>query len=360
MRLVARKHVVTVIAVQEDPGLAYGESEILEWQVDGYQEILVYYGRPAGTGQFLNLSARLRGYLQGIRRYRRFGKPALIHAHVLVDAGIVAAILGCWWGVPHLISEHSSNYNRARPLNFIRQILARWACRRAARVMPVSDYLGRAMRENAGLRGDYLTVSNVVDTDLFSPLGVSGPRLKVPFRLLHISSFVDRDKNVSGLLRVYRELCTRDPGRFALTIAGDGPPRDVITWALQAGLSREAFSLSGPHTEIEIAALMNAHDAFLLFSNFETQSVVILEAQACGLPCIATRVGGIPEIIEQGKTGLLVAAGNEKELFEACRELANDHPNYDAAYIRRQVWSRCSESAVLRALDEVYEKTLWQ
>ncbi|MGH1437636.1 MAG: glycosyltransferase, partial [Lewinella sp.] len=68
-------------------------------------------------------------------------------------------------------------------------------------------------------------------------------------------------------------------------------------------LSRQHYSLMGTLREEEVAQQMQSHHVFILFSNYETQGVTLLEALCCGMQVIGTKVGGIPEIIETAQAG---------------------------------------------------------
>jgi D-inositol-3-phosphate glycosyltransferase len=114
---------------------------------------------------------------------------------------------------------------------------------------------------------------------------------------------------------------------------------------------------------IEDDQLMNfyaAADVFALPSSSEAQGIVALEAMACGLPVVATAVGGLLETIEDRRTGLLVPAGDVRALADGLVALLNDEPNRQAiAAVARQVverdfsWSRSIEATI-----EVYRDVL--
>ena len=122
----------------------------------------------------------------------------------------------------------------------------------------------------------------------------------------------------------------------------------------ELAVPQQAIELTGPHTEREVADLMRSHDVFVLFSHFETQGIVLLEAMATGMPVVATRVGGIPEIVEAGKSGFLIPARNENALVDAIIRAQANYQDFDSMAIRATVTNRFSEAAVLEAFDRVY------
>jgi glycosyltransferase involved in cell wall biosynthesis len=354
VRLIAKAHDCTVVAVQEDPGL---EAHALDAHIserDGYRTILVYYGKPGGLLAPFQLGTRVRAYLRAVRLARKhLPVPDVVHGHIVVDGGIIAAWLGRYWKRPVVISEHHTVYQRKRALSPVRSGLARWACRSARRILPVSEQLGRSMQEQNQLGGRYTVVSNVVDDCLFS-VPANPPEDPPPLRLLHVSNFAEPHKNVPGILRVAAQLQRSHPGAFRWTLAGDGDHEWLRREVERVQLPDKVIRISGPHTETEVANLMQTHQAFVLFSRTENQPVVLLEAQCTGLPCVATGVGGIDGVIDDPAKGLLVLSEDEEGLRQALMDLLRDYARYNRKRIAEHARARYGEAAVLRQLDSVY------
>jgi len=351
-RLVARDHQVTVVAVQEDPGLSLAKLEVVEAIEDGYQVIRVYVGQPANTPGLARPAIRWNAYLRGVNRAKELsGNADLLHGHALLDGGIMAAWYGLLWRVPYLITEHSSHYHHADALPGLRGKLGRWACRRASVVMPVSKHLERSMRLLNKLDGRYRVVSNVVSVDTFN---YKPPPKNGPFRLLHVSDFNEGPKNIRGLLRAYARVRQRADRPVVIHFAGDGD-QEVLRQKIEVA-GAENVTFSGPHTETEIARQMQACHAFILFSNYENQPVVLLEAQVCGRPCLATPVGGIPDIIVEGETGLLSPLGDEAAMACAIERMRDEYAGFNPQQIRRRAIGLYGEAAVRRALAEEYQR----
>lgn len=359
-RIVAQSYNLTVVTIQDDPILRPGQYDLVREVQDGYQLMQLYFGRPAGTSGLRHTAARLLAYRRVLRIYHgEQGKPDLIHGHILLDGGVAAAIWAKLWRVPYVISAHATLYFRTGRLPVLRRRFARWAALRAAYLLPVSNALGVQMRQVHGIVGHYVTVGNVVDTELFRPL--PEPQIvqqQQPYCFLHVSSFIDHHKNISGLVRAFSEVVRKHPAAVQLLIAGDGDKDFVQRKLAQHELTAPTVQLSGPHTEQEIAKLMQQANAFVLFSNMETQGVVLLEAQASGIPCIAPITGGATETMVEGLTGLLVAPADEQALIEAMLALMRGSHQFDGAKIRKRAVECFSETAVLAQLKEVYQKAL--
>jgi len=323
-RLVARAHQVVVVALEIDEDLPFGTLDLTRRTENGYEVIQVYVGYKPGVLGPIKVLLRLRAYAKALSSARQeFGVPDLIHGQVLLDGGMLAALYSRLWDRPFVLTEHSSAYHKAGALGGFRGWLGHYASRRAKMIMPVSDHLGRSMKELNG----------------------------------HVSNFDEAPKNISGLLRAFNSLEQEGlESPITLHLAGDGDLR-----ALQEmidAMDHPGVSCSGPHSEGEIAELMQGCHAFVLFSNYENQPVVLLEAQMSGRPCIATPVGGIPDIVVAGKTGLLVPVGNEPALTQAIVDLCEDYKTFDLSIIRERAFDRYSEAAVMKSLNEVYSEAV--
>lgn len=109
-----------------------------------------------------------------------------------------------------------------------------------------------------------------------------------------------------------------------LTVVGDGPSRGHLTSIAERAGVEEHITWAGAQPHDAIPAFLAAADVFCMSSFAEGVPVVLMEAMACEMPVIATRIAGIPELVEDGVSGRLVAAGDPDELGEAICELADD------------------------------------
>jgi glycosyltransferase involved in cell wall biosynthesis len=129
------------------------------------------------------------------------------------------------------------------------------------------------------------------------------------------------EKGMHLLADAFSRAAARLP-RARLMVVGDGPLRETILQAAGRGGWAERLEMTGGLDRDRTRRKMRAADAFILPSRFESMSYTLLEAMACGLPCIAADVGGNRDLIEDGKTGLLVPAGDPTALGEAMIRLA--------------------------------------
>jgi len=111
---------------------------------------------------------------------------------------------------------------------------------------------------------------------------------------------------------------------FMLTLVGDGPDRGHIEEAIDRLALNDCVELAGALTVDGVRRALARTDVFVLPSFAEGIPVVLMEAMASGVPCVSTRVNGIPELIEHGRTGLLTAAGDVDGLVDQLERLADD------------------------------------
>jgi glycosyltransferase involved in cell wall biosynthesis len=308
-----------------------------------------------GELRVVRLSYRKRaaavGYLLGVRavarRLAREGSPVdVIHAHVHW-MGWAAFIIGRLLRRPTVISEHSSEWlQRQITKRALRR--ARISFRRAALVCPVSSALQRAI-ESYGVRGRFRVVPNAVDTDVFHPSSERAARL--PTRLVNVA--LHRDvKGVDVLVRAFARVGRRRP-TLMLDLIGDGPQTpDLRRLISELGLEKRV-RLLGAMQPAQVAAALRASDLFVLPSRQETLGASVIEALASGLPVVATKVGGVPEVVGPDD-GVLTEADDVEKLAETIESVVDDYDRFDREAIAERARDRFSFDAIGRAWDQIY------
>lgn len=296
----------------------------------------------------------LQFYKNLIRNYiRENGKPDLVHVHVPMKAGLLARWMKKKWNIPYIVSEQSSLYDRSAPGNFFsRNIWHRQAVRKifsdAAAVTNVSAAVGNILKQEFQLP-DVRVIHNTVNTTFFFHKN-SNP---VPFRFIHVST-LSHQKNAEGILKTAARL--KENGKdFELVIVG--PVRDAqIKLAEQLGLS-SSVRFTGEISYPQVAAHMQQSSALVLFSRHENFPCVIPEALCCGLPCIAARVGGVAEAIDESN-GLLVQKENEEELFAAMNSMMDNYQKYDRGKISEAAQAKYSYPVIGKQFYDLYREVL--
>ena len=307
-----------------------------------------YPYRPTALSAAAHVAAGFAGY----RAVCRAGfEPDLIHAHFFLSA-IPGALLSALHGKPLVETEQWTIFLDEDPgrLTAPLRLGARLALGRAKLVMPVSESLAAAMKA-AGVRGPFRVIPNAVDTSIFHPAsGATGDGR----RLVTVGA-LNHQKGVDVLLEALVQ-ARRERPALHLDIVGDGVDRaDCEALTHRLGLD-EAVTFHGIRPKPEIAELMRNSDLFVLASRFDNNPCVLVEAQASGLPIVATRVGGIPEIVDGD--GLIAepedAEGFAAQLGSALGQLEG----YDRAAIAARARARYDFGPIGEAFADVYRLAL--
>jgi glycosyltransferase involved in cell wall biosynthesis len=303
------------------------------------------FGKPLSVAGFFG------GPWAAARRFGRQGwRPEVIHAHSFLSA-LPALVLGKRLGVPVAYTEHWTIFLPENPaeLTAPMRLAARAALRGADIVLPVSDDLGQALlalEPKARIR----VVPNVVDERVFAP-GALRETNAAPRRLLTAGLLDTERKGVDLLLEALARL--PQPDGIVLDVVGDGSLRlRYEALAERLGLG-DAVTFRGLKPKTQLAALMREADLFVLGSRYENNPCVVLEAMACGLPVVATRVGGLPEVVDD-RSGLLSEPGDPASLAACITEALERQ--FDRAAIARRARERYGTAAIGSTLADAYDE----
>ncbi len=215
------------------------------------------------------------------------------------------------------MSEHYTAFPRGE-VTGIGRAMAKITFERAALVLPDSLDLGRSIRE-LGIRGRFAHIPNIVDTGAFRPRASTDRDRPGPVRMLNVAS-LDEKKGHRYLLEALAA-ARRERSDLTLDIVGDGPLARRARIAGRGARPLERGDLPRLPWEGDVAEAMTRADFFVLSSLFENAPHVLIEAMASGLPCVATRVGGVDEMIDS-RRGRLVAAADSGELADAILDMS--------------------------------------
>lgn len=291
-------------------------------------------------------AGNLAALATALRRLRRRGfVPELLHAHE-VGAGFASAVVGGALRRPLVFSVHQATYALGE-LDAVTERLSRATFARAAVVCPPS-VSQRARLEADGWPGRFQVVPNVVDVERFAPRGAPPDG---PPRIVVVAS-LDPVKGVRELVEAAGILVRRGVP-FRVDLVGDGTLREELTRRVrELGIGAQVV-LHGTLPAEQVAALMREGSFAVVPSLWETFSVVLAEAMACGLPVVATAVGALPERVNAGN-GMLVPARDPEALADGMTAMIERHREYDRAAIARETRARFSPAAVGLRWDEVY------
>jgi glycosyltransferase involved in cell wall biosynthesis len=164
-------------------------------------------------------------------------------------------------------------------------------------------------------------------------------------------------KDYPTQLRAFAQAVRRAP-QLRMVLAGDGPLEASIRTMIQDLGIQERVTLIGHCSRVPV--LLRALDVFVMASKFEPYGVALLEAKAAGLPIVATRVNEIPEIIEDGRSGLLAGPGEPDEMANLLARLAEERGLRERLGSEALVDARERHgiAAAVRAYQDVYDAAL--
>lgn len=283
----------------------------------------------------------------------QYGQPDVIHVHSMLPAGLGALRLAHQFGIPYVITEHSTAF--ARGLLSSQQVqqageIAQAATQRWAVSTPFARMLEQKLQMPSC---QWQTLPNMVAQSFLStPLP---QRDLEQFVFLNICLHTP-NKNVHILLRAFAQRFKGAAG-VELHLGGHGPQtEDLVDLAHRLGISSQVQFLGLLSRDHVRDAMARAH-AFVLASQVETFGVVLIEALAMGLPLVATRCGG-PEDIVTVANGLLVPPGDADQLGDAMAHVMQHASSYEPEQLRRDCVNRFSEHVVTRHLLSAYSSVI--
>lgn len=258
-------------------------------------------------------------------------------------------------GVPFVVVAHGDIFTHpansfAMPLTRYYRRTARIAYRYANHVVTVGTELRDRAIECGALPQSVTVIPNGIDpSELAGETHPAAPR-RYPFELLYVGRLAP-EKGVSVLLTAIERLRGL-VGR--LRIVGDGPSFSSLLKQSRGISSELSIEFTGHVSRAALGEFYRSSDVVVVPSFTEAHGLVALEAAACGVPVIASRVGGLKETVEDGVTGLLVAPGDVIAFGNAIQNLANKPDLRVSMHINAiQKARNCDWSAQLPRLQSV-------
>lgn len=271
-----------------------------------------------------------------------------------LGAGIVGAVAGFFIRRPLVVSFRGDDGYLARDRPLWRR-LTLWVCARAAVIAPVSAELRDILIELGVPAGKIRLPTFGVDTELFRPSGKEQTAPEGTFRILFVGSLIPR-KRPEDLLRA---ISGSEFDETETIFVGDGFLKpDLEALAEQLGIV-DRVTWKGTVPQPKVAELMRSADVLCLPSAMEGTPNSVKEAMAAGLPVIASRVGGVPQLVKHGETGLLHDIGDVDTLREHLSTLTKDRDRARAmgrAGRARVESSALSWESTAKDFDEIFSE----
>ena len=282
------------------------------------------------------------------------GLPHLVHVHVAMKAGMAARRFCLAHRLNYVVSEHASLYDESgidnwdtRSVYFKHQ--TRKIMRGAAAVSNVSDRLAQRMSTLLDI-APVQVIRNVVDTKLFYP-GAKPAR----FRFLHASALGEQ-KRPFDMLRAFQQFAEAEELDWELVICG---PADTALqeWAKVCQVA-DRIQWRGMISYEAVAAEMRMASALVLFSHHENFPCVVIEALCCGLPVLASDVGGVAEAISSDN-GILVSSQAEiPELSKALSTMYHRADSFDRDQMAQTARMLYSYQTIGKEFSDWYQQVL--
>ena len=280
------------------------------------------------AGELAKVNPALQALLIDSDIASKLNRVDIAHSHTWY-ANLAGYLASKMFGIPHIVTAHS--LEPLRP----------WKAEQLGGGYQISSWVEKLAYENAdaiiavsaGMKKDVLqaypsidskrvhVILNGINTSKFAPnlnsatLGKYG--IKEPFALF--VGRITRQKGLAHLLRAWRQV----PSEYSLVLAAGSPDEPAIGAEVET-LIKELSAERGnihwikemlPHDEL--TSLLSHARVFLCPSIYEPLGIVNLEAMACETAVVASKVGGIPEVVVDGETGLLVELDDDREIFES-------------------------------------------
>jgi len=233
--------------------------------------------------------------------------------------------------------------------------LVKFSIEQSDSVTAVSRFLKEKTLTNYSIDKDIEVIPNFVDTELFKPgdscsfkhhIAPNGEKI-----LIHTSNF-RQVKRVPDTIRVFEKVVKEIPSK--LLLVGDGPDRsECERLCRELNLCEHIKFLGKQEALVE---LLNASDLFLIPSQSESFGLAALEAMACGLPVVASSVGGLPELIKHNETGYIAEIGDIDRMAKYVIDLLTNEKKYDifSANARSRAVNLFDKSKIIPLYEQNY------
>ncbi|MDR1564499.1 MAG: glycosyltransferase [Oscillospiraceae bacterium] len=296
---VSRGHEVHVVSLRD------GELEGVQVHSLHLSQELMQSGSLAAKLKYLAKAPQVRRIVKRL-------KPDIIHAHYATSYGMVTALAGVR---PFYLSVWGSDVYEF-PSNALTKAMIRFVFSQASWILSTSKDMAKQTAKFT--KKPILITPFGVEIELFKPAerAKEGPKI-----VLGCVKKLEEHYGIQFLLKAFAILCS-EYDNLELRIAGYGPMEaELKQLAEELGIGSKVLWLGFVSPQEEVIKLIQGLDIAAVPSLSESFGVSAIEASACGIPVVASNVGGLPETVLEGATGLLVPPSDEKALATALKKL---------------------------------------
>lgn len=344
-RLFSSEHFVTVLHTKAEKEC---QSIELQDRVDGnFREVIVYH--PKGKNRLQSYLFQKKAFQQGLQKISGI---SMIHSHVILPKGWQFIAAKKQFKCPLIVTEHASYYRNEikEKRSFIERIILKKMVKKIDLLTAVSPFLRTDLQVEFRTKKIEI-LPNHIDNKLFTPTKKENATKK---EFLHVSTLDEEVKNPKGIIDACQMLVARNKNDFHLTIVSDESTKKWEEYRNQCGLS-EYISFHGPIEWQSLPPFYQQSDAFILFSDYETFSIVLGEAWACGIPTLTTSVGIGYNLSPD--LGIQVERNSPKSLANAMEKIITNSTLFSPEIIQKYT-EQFSSNAVLTQFNKLIKSIL--
>lgn len=359
-RATSKKVNISVLFVSKDATLGFNRMYTEKEQSDGLTIYRGYYNTTDNLGLFSKIRS-VQLYLTLLFRLYKIAKNEqgsfqLVHVHISLRQGLLAQWLKWKHQIPYVITEQNSWFMPVGDQYYTHSLILRKIIRsnfkNANAVHVVSASLGRALQEKFKFIKHFTVMPNVVDTTIFFPVKSQSEASTNTFFCITSDVY---HKNTDGILRAF-SIYLKNGNTGILRIAGPNY-EDLVLLAMQLSM-KDHVKFLGAVTYKEVAQNMQAADALIFFTRYETFGCVLAEALCCGTPVIASRIPVLQENLQEHENALFVEPENEEDLAEKMAAFSSQKHLFLQESIARQAHDEYQYSKVGEDLFKFYKTVL--
>ena len=239
--------------------------------------------------------------------------------------------------------------------------ITRYSIEQSDGVTAISNYLRDRTKKVLDVKKGIEVIYNSVNCDVYSRHQANAAEIRKEYVpngervLVHLSNFRPV-KRLTDVIEIFDRVHKQVPSR--LLLIGDGPDRSVAEWlAVQKGIHDDVLFLG---KQDQIAEKLSIADIMVLPSELESFGLAALEAMACEVVPIATRAGGVPEVIDHGRTGYLADVGDVETMARYAIELLRDEKKMRemGKQARAVAMERFSSAKIVKQYEDYYRRVL--